>query len=828
MGRDMLSQDYLLKQLSASLTSPENTLGRKFWDRVYSEIEKKFGHVQVPVNTFNKIWIIPDKAGVYFNGKTAFVVENHLKVMLEEDYLAIANKQLNVKVRQSKIGEISTEGRTPQGDNLTQNVLREIILPAIEHEVNRGKNFAIVRQIFNSMILAIWFKNNLKETQLNKNYADQNKINGIDLEDTNVKEEIYHQYLVSVKKGAYNLIKEAPSANGKMLPRKYFSGGIVSPAQVTDVKTFSVDWAQRFAQVDHAIVTVQMQDAAEHPIMLLAQERTLNFIDSLALKARRPADRPIVELSKIWNLQFNYPEIIEWIFGYNKSFEDFMSSDDSIALLMDDNIIKRRINQQKRRLAQLESLSDKTPEILEEIGWIEGRVRDPRLFFVGIRNYREFLISQGDQEKNKLGQGLQRDLIRRVAINGFDVLQKDEFFQKYLQKERELDRNNLSRWLNDQEDIWARAHSTQAAIHQYSQEQEELRLKELGEKVIRNNKDDDSFLSILWRLRRYWQMSQAEVANNFGISSPQIAVFESGKEFISNERYEQFFRIYRLDTNPFGITPEMFLNAYREYLTARGKSYENLPVGVNAAMTAKARKRIVSAFSRAVNRYRDRTGVSLHVLLGVSETTLKAYKSGRAYPTREVVLKLEDILGKKKLTLWKEVFKEIVLSEKRRKQTIANLIWQLRVYLGLKQYEFVNKIGVEDLSVSYFSLIESKSLDERKKRFPNEAIIEAILNNSDLILGLAELGVTGNLFEDIYNQARQGRSPSLGVKRRLREASQRDGGIDFNPSLYEVKSKGQNVYLDMANAQPDARVITGLRPVIIGVVDASDSTRLLN
>ena len=33
MGRDLLAQDYILKQLSASLIYPENELGKKFWEK---------------------------------------------------------------------------------------------------------------------------------------------------------------------------------------------------------------------------------------------------------------------------------------------------------------------------------------------------------------------------------------------------------------------------------------------------------------------------------------------------------------------------------------------------------------------------------------------------------------------------------------------------------------------------------------------------------------------------------------------------------------------------------------------------------------------------
>src|SRR5262245_21339956 len=95
MGRDMLAQDYILKQLSASMMYPEEGLGSEFWKRVYAKAQERFGAAaaDIPTNTFNKIWIVPEKADVYVHGRNVFVAGGHLKVMLEEDYLALdANK----------------------------------------------------------------------------------------------------------------------------------------------------------------------------------------------------------------------------------------------------------------------------------------------------------------------------------------------------------------------------------------------------------------------------------------------------------------------------------------------------------------------------------------------------------------------------------------------------------------------------------------------------------------------------------------------------------------------------------------------------------------
>ena len=90
LGRDMLAQDYLLKQLTASLMYPEEDLGREFWERVYRKAQARFGTTAIPMNTFNKVWIVPQTATVYVHDGAVFVVDSHLRVMLESDYLSLA------------------------------------------------------------------------------------------------------------------------------------------------------------------------------------------------------------------------------------------------------------------------------------------------------------------------------------------------------------------------------------------------------------------------------------------------------------------------------------------------------------------------------------------------------------------------------------------------------------------------------------------------------------------------------------------------------------------------------------------------------------------
>jgi len=58
MGRDLLAQDYILKQLTASLMYPEDELGDEFWERIKLKAMEQFGTAEIPINTFNKVWIV--------------------------------------------------------------------------------------------------------------------------------------------------------------------------------------------------------------------------------------------------------------------------------------------------------------------------------------------------------------------------------------------------------------------------------------------------------------------------------------------------------------------------------------------------------------------------------------------------------------------------------------------------------------------------------------------------------------------------------------------------------------------------------------------------
>ncbi len=340
MGRDLLAQDYMLKQITASMIYPEKTLGKEFWDKVYATAQAKFGTTQIPVNTFNKVWIMADKAEVFEHNQTVFVINCHLKVMLEEDYLSLSKHQrqsgemfkselqrtcpqagcqatqpLNVKALQGNHPNAS-----PTPHSISSQILRQIILPQLEVEVNTGKNFANLRQICNSLILASWYKKNLKTALLNQIYTNKERVKGLQRpviarngvtkqsQQDLSPEQIFQRYLQAYKKGVFNYIKEYPfppldgkacrlcgsqasnlqkyklGQGGVMLPRKYFSGGFhESPAMVSPQVTN--DPAQLVSSLsDRALVSFKTEMGLNGPAMRGADQ------DAAIIKFKRMLD----------------------------------------------------------------------------------------------------------------------------------------------------------------------------------------------------------------------------------------------------------------------------------------------------------------------------------------------------------------------------------------------------------------------------------------------------------------------------------------------------------------------------------------------------------
>ena len=108
---------------------------------------------------------------------------------------------------------------------MASDIVREIIIPAIEKEVNEGKSFAAVRQVYGAEIMATWFKKTLRESLLGQVFANKSKIAGQKVSDPQAKEKIYQQYLRAYKKGVFNYIRKTQPLMARRFQGNIFRGG---------------------------------------------------------------------------------------------------------------------------------------------------------------------------------------------------------------------------------------------------------------------------------------------------------------------------------------------------------------------------------------------------------------------------------------------------------------------------------------------------------------------------------------------------------------------------------------------------------------------------
>ena len=196
IGETLLSQDYLLKQLSSSLTHPDSDLGKEYWKTNNSHL--------ITHDESNKIWIKPGEITLYDGG----------------DLLMIADAQMKIESESSD---------------------KDVLLPTIMKDVNQGRNFSQLRQMYYSIIMAQYFKKEFADS-LYEYYFDKEKMNDIDMADPSTKEKVFKMYTSSFQKGVYDLIQKGwDSKANKKVKRHYFSGGIKGEVDFTSSSVAFID-----------------------------------------------------------------------------------------------------------------------------------------------------------------------------------------------------------------------------------------------------------------------------------------------------------------------------------------------------------------------------------------------------------------------------------------------------------------------------------------------------------------------------------------------------------------------------------------------------------
>ena len=188
LGRVLLSQDFVLKQLAASFLHPDNPIGKEYWDRVYLKARNTVGSSTRRFASFQKLWLFPKKAVVYelpfgeeppdrlkrFDVKKgerfAYIVETELETGCECN-LAALKRHIDGQ-------EFGSPGLSREFAVKMVEIFKCVVLPHIRREVNEGEHFVPIRQVYNAIVLATWYKKKLRSVP-----AFQNMFEYVDNDD---------------------------------------------------------------------------------------------------------------------------------------------------------------------------------------------------------------------------------------------------------------------------------------------------------------------------------------------------------------------------------------------------------------------------------------------------------------------------------------------------------------------------------------------------------------------------------------------------------------------------------------------------------------------
>ncbi len=221
LGRDLLAQDVVLKHYTAQLLHPDTDLGNFFWSKID---ELRLGNKDL--ESCLRVWILPGKVNLKENGQEDgyFQVDLekfNLRVLCESEYKALDKFEERKRIDQPTL---STEIHKK-----VVEVFKEIFLPKIYEEVNKGNRFSILRQIYSVMIFSTWIKKSvlgptlIKSGFMNSNNVEKYRLNTVGNEAIKMKK----QYLKMFNEGVWRHTKTFYDDKRKEIKRRiYIVGGI--------------------------------------------------------------------------------------------------------------------------------------------------------------------------------------------------------------------------------------------------------------------------------------------------------------------------------------------------------------------------------------------------------------------------------------------------------------------------------------------------------------------------------------------------------------------------------------------------------------------------
>jgi hypothetical protein len=240
VGKVMLDADLQMKRDISNFGNPcAGKLGEHYWAQLEEKrkelaaalVQKYPGELKDPDKIFflpvTRNWIVPDKVEYMESGDQVYIVNSSLSIKSEE-----VDEHSDYKLKNIDSSSLSEATKRDlkeaaiEFSKYNRKIKEQDILPLEIKEVNTAPRFADLRNVYNSIALAQWYKNKYRNsTGMYSTYLDTSNLTGLTSVSEWTPENIWEGYRNSFEKGEYTCEKK----------EQYTSGNI----EYTQINTYS-------------------------------------------------------------------------------------------------------------------------------------------------------------------------------------------------------------------------------------------------------------------------------------------------------------------------------------------------------------------------------------------------------------------------------------------------------------------------------------------------------------------------------------------------------------------------------------------------------------
>jgi hypothetical protein len=254
-GRVMLEADLQMKKDFANYKNPcESDVGAQYWkkldeksDQLVQNLKKKYPNDFnekdiITFSTVSRNWIVPDKINAQGTGDTIYLESATLKIESEPVY---EHSQYDVKDRLTFLFSQSVKddlaAAAKEYGKYSMELQDEMIRPLVIRDINTQKEYADLRTVYHSLILAQWYKNKFQSSPaLFSDEFNSGKIVSYESDTPWKPESTWQAYRTSFEEHEYECIKTQEFTQGttKITSTKTYEGGGVKfdniPLSITE------------------------------------------------------------------------------------------------------------------------------------------------------------------------------------------------------------------------------------------------------------------------------------------------------------------------------------------------------------------------------------------------------------------------------------------------------------------------------------------------------------------------------------------------------------------------------------------------------------------